>query len=103
MSWSQEMITAVWLRGTTVQGWPNDFKKDACGAAIRWSDYGKMTALGYGWHIDHIDPNGGDVLSNLQPLQWENNLAKSDGRLECKVTYNPATANNAYVGAIASR
>ena len=43
----------------------------------------------YGWEIDHIRPvaNGGsDEISNLRPLQWENNAAKQDGRPVCVAT-----------------
>ncbi len=30
--------------------------------------------------------DGPDTLSNLRPLQWQNNVDKSDGRLRCNVT-----------------
>lgn len=45
-----------------------------------------MHACKYGWEIDHIDPNGGDNLSNLRPLQWKNNVTTGEGRLKCPVT-----------------
>ena len=54
---------------------------DRCGALIRWDKYGETIDKGYGWEIDHIrlvSLNGNDDISNLQPLQWQNNRHKSD-------------------------
>ena len=42
----------------------------------------------YGWEIDDINPDGGDGLSNLRPLQWEKKLDKVDGKLNCYVAAN---------------
>ncbi len=86
MSWTHEQKSAVWSKGRVVAGNdPNVWRKDTCGAWIGWRFYGDRDSR-YGWEIDHINPHGGDDLSNLRPLQWENNVSKSDGRLVCVVT-----------------
>ena len=84
-------IEAVWQKGTVVPGNdPNVFRKDTCGHFIRKDAYGN-TNHAYGWEVDHIKPKakgGGDELSNLQPLYWDNNRAKSDDypNWSCKYT-----------------
>lgn len=86
-NWTQEMRDAVWLKASASSH--ISFRKDQCGAWIQYEMYGNRNSP-YGWEIDHITPqsNGGtDVLSNLRPLHWENNVAKSNGRLK---TANPA-------------
>lgn len=89
MSWTHEQKSAVWYKAHSVPGYdPQKFRKDQCGAWISWADYGNRDST-YGWEIDHITPrsNGGsDELSNLRPLQWENNASKADGRLVCAVS-----------------
>ena len=90
MAWTEQQIEAVWRKGRAVPGNdPNVWRIDACGAWMRRSSHGDRGSQ-YGWEIDHIRPNGGDHISNLQPLQWQNNAAKSDDRLVCVVTASGA-------------
>ena len=89
MSWSNEVIEAVWKKGTEVSN--NDaaaWRQDQCGAWIAKAQHGNRDSQ-YGWEIDHIKAveNGGtDEISNLRPLQWKNNASKQAGKLTCPVT-----------------
>jgi len=88
MSFTDSTIQKVWEKGTIVLGYdPNLWRKDQCSAWINRTVYGNRNSK-YGWEIDHITPvsrGGGDELSNLRPLQWENNAARQDDRLVCVV------------------
>ncbi|MCF7811491.1 HNH endonuclease [bacterium] len=88
MAWSEETIQKVWEKGKEAPpNDPNVYRKDQCDAWMKRDHYGNRQSQ-YGWEIDHISPGGTDELHNLRPLQWENNVDKSDGRLKCKVTAN---------------
>jgi len=92
MSFSAEVVEQVWKKATYVsaENEKNGFRKDQCGAWIQRNKYGNRNST-YGCEIDHITPvsrGGTDSVSNLRPLQWENNAATSDGRLSCPVKAN---------------
>jgi len=67
----------VWQKGRPVFGrHPAEMRMDTYGSYMRYAEYGLQT--GFGWEIDHIDPNGPDEMWNLQPLFWLNNTRKGD-------------------------
>jgi len=85
---SDETVDAVWKKGAPEPGYPS-FRKDVCGASMQRGKYGDISSQ-WGWEIDHIKPvaaGGADDLSNLQPLQWENNRHKGDNwpKWGCKI------------------
>lgn len=89
MSFSLTDIQSIWEKGQIVpNNDPNVWRKDQCGAWIGRQSYG-IRNFQYGWEIDHIDTNtDNNSLSNLRPLQWENNASRQDDRLSCPITAN---------------
>jgi hypothetical protein len=76
-----EMKSIAWSHAFPQKGIDETmFRKDACGAWIRWDKYGNQ-ANEMGWEIDHIFPvsmGGTDVPDNLRALQHQNNASKGN-------------------------
>ncbi|MCK4822896.1 HNH endonuclease [bacterium] len=89
MPFTDETIQQVWEKGEVVENHDPDVKrKDAAQAWIRKENYGNRDSI-YGWEIDHIrrvSDGGTDDISNLRPLQWQNNLAREDDPFSIVVT-----------------
>jgi len=71
----------VWDKGIIIyENEKDQRRKDSCRNIIFYHRYGDTDSV-FGWEIDHINPKangGGDIIGNLQPLQWETNKDKSD-------------------------
>jgi 5-methylcytosine-specific restriction endonuclease McrA len=78
---SDSLKRQVWAKGQYIPGFHRDvWRRDTCGHIILYHEYAN-THSRYGWEIDHIIPvvrGGTDLISNLQPLYWENNRLKGD-------------------------
>ena len=76
---ADERKMRVWRKARIVKNLnPDEMRMDSRGSLIKFSEYGNRGSI-YGWEIDHITPKaegGNDKMENLQPLQWQNNLAK---------------------------
>ncbi len=80
-SFTQSEIDSVWVKGIIDPSQnANIYRKDKCGSWMQKDKYGDRNNK-YGWEIDHIKPlakGGTDDMSNLQPLNWNNNVRKGD-------------------------
>jgi len=72
-------VQAVWEKGRRVLGRdPGLWRKDDFGNLIHKPAYGDRNSS-HGWEIDHKRPvawGGNDMLSNLRPLHWRDNVLR---------------------------
>lgn len=78
MAYSSSLVNQMWLNADTEAGYnPDVWRKDFAGAWIRRDHYNVRSK--YGWRIDHICPlqmGGTDIVDNLQPIHWRNDIQK---------------------------
>ena len=89
MSDNDSKINEVWCKGEIVVGYDEKYvRQDQCNAWIKYSEYGNRDSR-FGWEMHHIlakSKGGSDDVSNLIPLQWENNLDTAEYDISCSVT-----------------
>lgn len=89
MEITEELKQRVWERGIISDKYPStQVRTDACGAFMVYSHFGDRNSP-FGWEIDHICPASYllelgideeliDNIDNLRPLNWKNNVSKSN-------------------------
>jgi hypothetical protein len=98
-NYSEKQLNEVWEKAKAGnQGTKDEWRKDYAGAWINRNKYGDHDSS-YGWDVDHIKPtskNGPDNITNWVPLQWENNLKKSDNYPDFQTAVTSDKSNNLY-------
>lgn len=79
----EQLKLSVWSKGKIADGYNGNFyRRDVFGAWMQYSAHGE-TLSHFGWEIGYINPvekGGTDDLTNLQPLQWQNNRRGGDNK-----------------------
>lgn len=95
MMFDDDTLNKIWDKALIVKGLPQQLvRKDVCGALIVRNKYGDRSSS-FGWEVDHIFPiakGGDDSLTNLRPMQWDNNRAKGN---DYPVYFGAVKANDA--------
>lgn len=77
----------IWEKAYPLPGFdPNIYRIDEYGDIIKYSDHGNRDSE-FGWEIDHEIPVSLiriDNISNLKPLHYRNNIAKSNNIFRSK-------------------
>ena len=80
-SYSEYELDRIWEKGKPCDNsGGNEYRLDCYGTVMKKDEYGKRDSI-YGWEADHIIPlskGGGNYTDNLRPLNWQNNVRRSD-------------------------
>jgi len=79
-TYTKQELDAIFAKGQQIPGQnPAQVRKDDYGNVISRTAYGDDRSVQYHWEVDHKNPNGGDGVANLRPLNGRANASKSDG------------------------
>lgn len=66
------LVQQVWEKGLSfAPETQNDWRKDVCYSFIKRNDFNNFDSE-YGWGIEVIEPEKGNDIGNLRPMQWRN-------------------------------
>ncbi len=81
--WTEKQIMQAWTRARPVPGYDGTlFRRDVCGAWIKFSEYGMKEGSEHGWQIlSALSTTTGSRSRsvNLKPLHWLNFHHKETG------------------------
>ena len=74
----EETKSLVWAKGKKLTNLdPDLYRIDEFGSLMKWDEYENRDSE-LGWEVDQRYPEKGDLLSNLNPLQWDNVVHKQE-------------------------
>jgi hypothetical protein len=86
MEFNNETVQGVWEKARATNDMdPNEWRKDECGAWIKYDQYGHQGS-DFGWKIESVRPGEHQTLENLRPFQHENSFVLATGQPRCLVT-----------------
>lgn len=84
MEFDDKTVQAVWEKGRATNNRDStEWRKDECGAWIRYDQYNKSAE--FGWKIVNVDPAASRSIEQLRPYHYENSYDTANKQQHCKV------------------